>query len=834
MSKREIPELMRFVLDNSEASSLKASLKDATADMSAFLRTVESSTQALNYYQTSLKKISTGTGSEKQGLYKQEIIVNREDSANVRGALDAKRAELEAKRGFEYGMHERVLPTVSGYKTLHGKEAFKEAQSKLKQVGGDIWKEPTKKNPDRTRYFYPFEDASDKKAKSAKTSSIFSGANKLSKDEGIIMQAKADAQAKREEEKQKVAEEKKAKQSKATLNKVSSSIKKIIGVTAIAVDILRRILTASLKSVSQMDKSSVEGRGVGLTATETRAYSIEDISHGLSGDATLKALQAIQSMFGDITNLDTDALSKLAIVMGGKAGDLAQSGIGGEHPEQLLIEILNSYFDSYKQGKNVVGQTVGREEALRSLTTALAGVAPELSLLFSRMIEDFITGAHGDFSTAEGWYGVVSTNRTGLTKADTDYAQQLSAEYNEILAMVEDLKTSFFVRLSESMGGILDWIKNLRVGMSATESLALDSENRVKNEKAINTMTGALDELSSNTGVKSGIAKAKEDEISGLVNPSNKTSARSFDFSLADLAKVNAGTMSNEELEGKGIDKKDFVLYRYMARRIARSLYVSDYYGDDIGSATALAVAIGEAEDEQKKEKKVGDKSNWLAKVNALAVYYSSSTSKKNTLGVYSGLSNLDKAGSNFDSFTLSEQAFASDVYADYLGNTGTSISDYKNKYKGVTKEYNKNKNLKNMSEEEKDALFLQYLATYILSNGQATDVGSDWIKRAVEQKGVGAENYSGEQTVNNAKAESDLLSKANIFNTINDSEIKGIENSSSIGTASKNNPTILNVNLYDKDGRKINTLSTGIDFGTTSNQSINRLNPDYVNASNS
>lgn len=315
-----------------------------------------------------------------------------------------------------------------------------------------------------------------------------------------------DASKQKEEEKNTLLETlKKDKRKQDKSRTISTIVKAILAVGVLAADILRRILTATLDNAAKIDRDTVEANNIGMSYIDRRNADIFDVAHGMEKGSTFKALQSIQNSFGNITNIDEKALSSLATVMGSEVAQLVNSGMGGEDPELLLERILNAYFKNWQEGKNSLGEYVGQSEARRELITSLSKSFPEIAYLLGRMIDDSSSGKYGrEIQDYQSWRNTTQTNRTGLLDSETAFAAQLGTKYNEILAIVEDLKTSFFTRLVNSMDDLLNKLEDTRIGMTDTNYIDTDAKNKEINNKTIELASQTLenDESKVNNAIK--------------------------------------------------------------------------------------------------------------------------------------------------------------------------------------------------------------------------------------------------------------------------------------------------------------------------------------------
>lgn len=490
---KTIPDMVRITLNTSNLQdrdsagnplgTYKGVLKNLDSDLSAFERALQSATNSFDFFNSNLKRIDP-----KSGLAEQSFYIRREEFDNAYKALKAKSAELASRRGGDYAFGVHAVENIEMTKTIYGKRAQKKAMEEVDRLGGVAIVNAS--NPDKLDISIPYDKSAlaglNKRQRSALISQAIPEAMKLSDIERD--QRKKDKEYK-EAEIQKKEQDAKDKES---VKKATAITKAILAVVTVIGDIVRRILTASLKQATENNKMAVEAHSVGVTALERRGYDIFDVAHGMEKGSTFGAIQSVQGMFGDVTNLDEKALGTLARVMGSEVSSLVRSGMGGQNPDQLLDKILDKYFKQFLSGKNSLGQSVGMEQARRELVTSLQSVSPEIAKLFARMADDYTSGYYGRFGGVAEWRDTTQTNRTGLTEANQKFSTEIGKKYNEIIAIVEDLKTSFFTRLSTSMDGLLTKVKNMRIGQSEENKIEEDIRNKQKNEESKKTMQTAL------------------------------------------------------------------------------------------------------------------------------------------------------------------------------------------------------------------------------------------------------------------------------------------------------------------------------------------------------
>ena len=578
-----IPDMVKITLDTSSIQDLdaltqaplgtyKGVLKDLDSDLKAFEKVLQSATNNFDFFNSNLKKIDTNTGLAQQSFY-----IRREEADNAMSALKAKSASLAPRRGGDYNFTVDDVEMVTSKRTIYGKQAQEKAKEEVNRLGGTLTVDP--KNPDKVTISIPYDSQAlagmTKGQKASLITQAIPEARKLSnierrarKEEETFRKAEEKQKAEEEtfrkaEEKQK-AEEAKVKESS---RKTGIILKAILTVVTVIGDVVRRILTASLKQASENTKMATEAHDVGVTALERRGYDIFDIAHGMEKGSTFGAIKSVQGMFGDVTALDEKALGTLARVMGSEVGEAVRSGMGGQNPDQLLEKIMDKYFKQYLSGRNSLGQQVGMEQARRELVTSLQSISPEIARLFSQMADDYASGYY-NFSSYAGWRGTTVTNRSGMTEATRNFSNEIGKKYNDILAIVEDLKTSFFTKLGNSLDGLLTKVKNIRIGQSEANKIVEDTRNREASTRSKGIMQAQLSLYSSTS----------QDRVNEIMKrtPLEKGQAGYFTYTTELLAGIKSGVYDADYFKKNGLGGTGMISQSQVKAYIARGKVLAD------------------------------------------------------------------------------------------------------------------------------------------------------------------------------------------------------------------------------------------------------------------
>ena len=685
-------------------NTYKGALSNLDKDLNAFEKVIKSATNYFEFFNSNLKKVDTKTGYAEQSFF-----VRKEELDNVLKVLRAKSAELSVMRDGDYAFDIHAVENIKATKTIHGRKAQRMAMEEIDFLGGKAVVNAN--DPNKLDISLPVDKSMlhnmTQRQKNSLITKAIPKAIKLSdierkkeKEESDIREAEIEAK----EEKKREAEE---------VRKGTAITKGILAILTVVADLIRRLLIASLDTAKENNKRAVESHSVGVTRIDRRNYDIFDKAHGMEEGTTFGAIQDIQGKFGDITNLDEKALNTLARVMGSSVADLVKSGMGGQNPSALLDSILDKYFKQYLSGKNSLGQTVGLEQARRELITTLQSVSPEIAKLFAQMTDDYSSGYYEPFTDTKGWRGTTPTNRAGLSQAELAFSTEVGKKYNEILAIVDDLKTSFFTRLANSMDGLLTSIKNLRIGQSDSNKLEEDLKNRERNEQSAKTMQEQI-------RLYNASAKKRLDELDEVsetpisknaLGRDNYTKAQAdrFTYDIDTLAGIYLGMYDEDYFkhnykEGTGMTsgekkevKKEVKAYIQRGKDIIDSAFFDKEIQDELAYAVVNKKQIVEIEEMNKNKAgsgKIADIAMTKAKQNLFA---------QNVITEYTQ-SLVGKSGSYSD-LNENQKEIITDAYFSYLKNNPDAyynrIKDktIKNKFKDRAKEIAEAKGIKNIKD---------------------------------------------------------------------------------------------------------------------------------------
>ena len=516
----------------------KGTLSDLDKHLRAIKQTILSASNFTAYFNENMKKINEVTGEMVQSFF-----VRKSDLTNVVSALKRKDTELsKGKTYFDFNnLDEKGQPTSASISyledmkvedvkmlTLKRKRAGKIAQSLAGEavhdyLGGKAYfSSPKDRDAEKMSFDIPVTESDinalggmkeAKKHYSKILTSVLKDSESTKYSSAETKSRKEDEEEKERKEKEKEKEKKDREEkaeSKESRRKTLRTLSLVIAsLTAIA-DIARRILTATLIRVSEAQATSVNAHNLGMSYYKARGFNYQDLAHGLEEGTTMSAISDIQSQFGDATNINDKSLAILARVMGASVSDLVKSGLGGKEPDKLLESILNSYFNNFLNGKNSLGQSVGREQAMRELTTSLKEVSPDIAKIFARMADEYMYGLNkGSYSDYSGFMGLHKVYNSGLNDADFLRFKELGQAVDDLSSKFKNLKDNLLAKLTPALANFISWADKLDIGKSSKEIITDSKEAR----KKLNEVAQKSYEQSNSILSATGISDWSVDEI---------------------------------------------------------------------------------------------------------------------------------------------------------------------------------------------------------------------------------------------------------------------------------------------------------------------------------
>lgn len=266
-----------------------------------------------------------------------------------------------------------------------------------------------------------------------------------------------------------------------------STLIKIVALITTLTDITRRILSSVVSMATQQLKDNISAHNLGLPVQQMRNYRRVETAHGMKEGTIAEALAGEQQKYGNVTSLDEKSLEYIALIMGNKVAEMATMGLGASNPEAIVEAIVDRANELANAGINSVGQYVGEAQARRELYSYLLKYSPQIADIFATMQEEqhnINSIFRGQVDTFEKFKNSVGTQRN-VTQAGEGVLATTGQEWNMFKQTMDDIKYALAVSIAPYLSRILRRLNNMRVGMSETEKLRLNVENRNANEKAL-------------------------------------------------------------------------------------------------------------------------------------------------------------------------------------------------------------------------------------------------------------------------------------------------------------------------------------------------------------
>lgn len=289
--------------------------------------------------------------------------------------------------------------------------------------------------------------------------------------------------------------EESAKQNTEESRKLFGAVTKITGLLTSLIVITRRILSNLISVATRTSQDMLTAHNLGMSYESVRNYRYAEKTHGLKEGTITGAVSDIQSKFGNITALDENALSALAVVMGGEIKEAIDMGLGTSNPEKVLGLILDKFNERANAGYNSVGQYVGEQQARRELYSYLLKVSPQIADIFATMQEEqhnINSLYRNQADTFEQWKNIPTGGGGNKTWASYGELKIVSEQWQKISTMIDKIKEGIAVALAPDVVRLLQRIANSRIFMTETEKRALNESNKAKNDAELASIRKTL------------------------------------------------------------------------------------------------------------------------------------------------------------------------------------------------------------------------------------------------------------------------------------------------------------------------------------------------------
>lgn len=261
------------------------------------------------------------------------------------------------------------------------------------------------------------------------------------------------------------------------------SLKIIALLTGIA-DIARRILSSVLDNAKNTAKDLITANNLGVSYQTLREAGFIEQAYGLPKGTIPQAYSELITAFGNITELDEDKLTKLAVIMGGGIKDMVTMGMAVSDTDKLTGAIIDAFNQRANAGYNSVGQYVGEQQARRELYAYLQRIFPKLADIFASMQDTkHVSSIYHGVRDYQSWKEAVDGNRGDYPQAYFNVEVTTGQLENKVDSILAQIEKGIMLELNPTIASALRRIANSRIGLSASENIALNRENAKANEK---------------------------------------------------------------------------------------------------------------------------------------------------------------------------------------------------------------------------------------------------------------------------------------------------------------------------------------------------------------
>lgn len=370
---------------------------------------------------------------------------------------------------------------------------------------------------------------------------------------------------------------------------------KVLAVTTLIADITRRILSSVINASSKALAEGREAGDYGMSYSDVRKYRIMEKTYGIEEGTSVNAISDIQSKFGNIVHLDENALADLALVMGSNIIDLINTGMGGDNPDKLMEEILNSYFKTAMSGYNSIGQYVGQDQARRELVEQLKKISPELSKMLSAMLEANLNPASIYYGTIDGFGSFkngVPTNWMGLTDAELSVFRTFGDYANELQATWASIKEGIQIKVADRLLRALESIAQNPSFMSSEQRIEQSLKNKKENEKTKEDLIKQRNAIDSK--YRGTVERASDSTSNYLV--------RGMSLSQLYRVGVRGDTLTAEEKASLGLTGKKDKEIRKQAFSVFAELWGANYSVEDFAKSVGIEDSINKIDELNSQE----------------------------------------------------------------------------------------------------------------------------------------------------------------------------------------------------------------------------------------
>ena len=261
-------------------------------------------------------------------------------------------------------------------------------------------------------------------------------------------------------------EEKSSKENTSADRRLNRGIAlKVLALITGLTDITRRILTAVLKNATQTARDLVTANNLGVSYQTVREAGFIEQAYGLPKGTIPKGYSELITAFGNITELDDDKLTKLAVIMGGGVKDMVSMGMAVSDTDKLVGAIIDAFNERANSGYNSVGQYVGEQQARRELYAYLQRLFPQLAEIFASIQNTkHVASIYRNVEDYESWKKAIDGNRGNFPQSYFNVEVTTGELENKVSSILAQIKKGLMLELDPTIAKALRRIANTRFG----------------------------------------------------------------------------------------------------------------------------------------------------------------------------------------------------------------------------------------------------------------------------------------------------------------------------------------------------------------------------------
>lgn len=257
-------------------------------------------------------------------------------------------------------------------------------------------------------------------------------------------------------------------------------------------DTLKNFYELSRQHASAVYNQAIKGLAYGVAPQTIMAGERGSEVLGLNKDTYTKVLATLTEKFRNIGNLDKAALEKLALILNdkGKISYITAFANNQIAVDELADILTKDILDRIKQGKDIYGRQVGKQEAFTSIYKALSEISPEWAALLERLYidDENLLDPRRRGSAESGWLSYYLSDNANRgspfinNRIDNANFSMIEKDIQELTTFFKYFKQEFLGKFIGVFRWFLDALKNILLHTPFLPEYAKE-EIRMQNRK---------------------------------------------------------------------------------------------------------------------------------------------------------------------------------------------------------------------------------------------------------------------------------------------------------------------------------------------------------------